>query len=71
MDYLLKDNAITLFCVGEINSFNALEKENEVLGVLKNQMFSNCVLDFSKLNYISSAGLRIILRLKQKYKNSK
>ena len=69
MDYKLNENCLCLFFEGEINSGNALEKEKEIDLVISNNSFSSLILDFDKLNYISSAGLRIILKLKQKYQN--
>ena len=69
MDYKLNENCLCLFFEGEINSANALEKEKEIDLVISNNSFFSLILDFDKLNYISSAGLRIILKLKQKYQN--
>ena len=69
MDYKLNENCLCLFFEGEINSGNALEKEKEIDSIISNNSFSSLILDFDKLNYISSAGLRIILKLKQKYQN--
>ena len=53
---------------GQINSANAAAIEAEVLGLVTGGA-RNLVLDFSALDYISSAGLRMVLvvakRLKQ------
>ena len=53
---------------GQLNSANAGTIEAEVLGIVNGGM-RNLVLDFSALDYISSAGLRMVLvvakRLKQ------
>lgn len=67
MRFDLKDKKITLFFEGELNSYNADNVEKEIEEVLKGKEFNSVVLDFSSLHYISSAGLRIILKLKQKY----
>jgi len=52
----------------QVNSANAPEVESAFLGHL-DQGETRCVLDLSRLDYISSAGLRVILmaakRLKQ------
>ena len=69
MDYLLKDNKMTLLFNGEINSINAMDIENDVTETLEDKEFNSLYLDFANLTYASSAGLRIILKLKQKYKD--
>lgn len=69
MKYELKDQQLTLFFEGEVNSYNANGVEKEIEDAIGNKKFTSLVLDFSNLRYISSAGLRIILKLKQKYNN--
>ena len=64
-----KENVLTLFLEGELNSYNADNIEKEIDSILKNQKFDKLVLDFSHISYISSAGLRIMLKLKQMYNN--
>ena len=58
---------LRLFLEGEINSYNADNILNEVEGIIAKEAFDKLVLDFSSVSYISSAGLRFILKLKQKY----
>ena len=60
-------NALILYFTGELNSANAEEVENDINGTLKKKNFASLILDFSSLTYVSSAGLRVILKLKQKY----
>ena len=67
MRFNLNDNELTLYLEGELNSYNADNIEKEIDGTLKPQSFDKLVLDFSHITYISSAGLRIILKLKQQY----
>ena len=69
MRFELKENVLTLFLEGELNSYNADNVEKEIESILKDQKFDKLVLDFSRISYISSAGLRIMLKLKQKYNN--
>ena len=70
MRFLLKDRVLTLFFEGELNSYNADNMEHEIEEIVSSQNFDTLNLDFSNLHYISSAGLRIILKLKQKYNDT-
>ena len=63
----LENNTLTLYLGGEINSYNAENIEKEINDTLKGQKFQKLILDFSSVTYISSAGLRIVLKLKQTY----
>ena len=67
MRFVLNEKELTLYLEGELNSYNADNVEKEIEDTLKSQSFDRLVLDFSHISYISSAGLRIILKLKQKY----
>ena len=67
MRFELTDNVLTLFFEGELNSYNADVMEKEIDEVLSSSKFQTLNLDFAKLNYISSAGLRIVLKLKQRF----
>lgn len=62
------DNAQIVALQGQINSTNAAAIEAEVLALISPEQ-KNLLLDFSTLDYISSAGLRLVLvvakRLKQ------
>ena len=69
MKFELKENVLTLYLEGELNSYNADNIEKEIDSTLKDQKFDKLVLDFSHISYISSAGLRIMLKLKQTYGN--
>lgn len=52
---------------GQINSANAAEVESGLLAYVK-QGERLCVLDFGGLDYISSAGLRVVLMLAKSLK---
>ena len=67
MRFDLSDNLLTLFFEGELNSYNSDFVEKEIDEVVNANSFKTLYLDFTKLQYISSAGLRIVLKLKQKY----
>jgi len=61
------DSVLRIFLEGEINSYNSENVAKEIDDLLTKEDFKKLVLDFSNVSYISSAGLRIILRLKQKH----
>ena len=65
----LQDKTLLVHLEGELNSSNADNVEKELDELLGKQQFEKLVLDFAKISYISSAGLRIILKLKQNYKD--
>ena len=67
MRFDLNDNVLTLYFVGELNSYNADDIDKEIDEVISGKNFKTVLLDFSELRYISSAGLRIILKVKQKF----
>ena len=67
MKTTLENDILTIYLGGEINSYNADNIEKEILDSLKGKNFKKLVLDFSSVSYISSAGLRIVLKLKQTY----
>ena len=63
----LEKGVLTIYLEGELNSYNSEEVEKEIEEITKSNSFSSIVLDFKDLTYISSAGLRIVIRLKQLY----
>ena len=67
MEFTCKESVLTLFPVGEINSYSAPQVEAEIDKIIAKSKFSSIVLDFSAVSYLSSAGLRIVLKLKQRY----
>ena len=67
MRFELKEKTLILFLEGELNSYNAERVEQELEQTIKGKEFDKLILNFANLQYISSAGLRIILKLKQKY----
>ena len=67
MEHSLTNDKLTIFLKGELNSYNSEEVEEEIEELIKNNSFNAIVLDMKALDYISSAGIRIIVRLKQQY----
>jgi len=62
----LVGDKLTIFLEGEVNSFVADDVEKEIEHALKKNEYKSVVLDMSNLVYMSSAGLRIVMRVKQK-----
>ena len=70
MRFTLENEILTLFFEGELNSYNADGVEKDLNSTLEGKKFKSLVLSFENLHYISSAGLRIILKLKQRFNDS-
>ncbi len=62
----LKEDVLTLFFAGEINSTTAGDVETESFEAIRKHQFKTLILDFEEVSYVSSAGLRVILKIKQK-----
>ena len=69
MRSFLSKETLVLYFEGELNSYNAPNVDKEIEDIVSKSAFKTLLLDFSGLRYISSAGLRIVLKLKQKYKD--
>ena len=61
------NQTITITLSGRIDSGNAQQTEQSILSQLAGKGTVAVILDFGDLEYISSAGLRVILRLKKAY----
>lgn len=61
------NTTITVVLSGRIDSANAAQTEADILAQLAGKGSVPVTLDASGLEYISSAGLRVILRLKKNY----
>ena len=60
-----REDELLIRLIGHIDSNNALETEEEINKARDERPASRIVIDCEQLEYISSAGLRIILRLKK------
>lgn len=63
MESKLENNVLTIILPERIDTNNANEKEQEIMDVINDRDADSIVLDADGLNYISSAGLRIIMKL--------
>ena len=59
------DNALVLSLRGHIDSANAAAVEAEIARIREENPADSIVIDCAELEYISSAGLRVLLRLKK------
>lgn len=67
MSTSVDQSIITIPLSGRIDSNNAAAVEADIKKVLEGKNPSELVLDAQRLDYISSAGLRVVLRLKKAY----
>ena len=67
MKFNLENDKLTILLSGELNSANSDAVAREIDDIIERNKFKSLVLDLEKLSYISSAGLRVVLRLKQRY----
>ena len=70
MKHELNKDILTIYFDGEFNSSNAQEIGEEANKIAESNKFTKLVLDFDNVSFISSAGLRVVLSLKQKYPNT-
>ena len=66
MKHTLENNTLTFYLEGELNSYTSKDVEKEIETAMSENTFDKVVLDLKDLVYISSAGLRIIVRIKQR-----
>lgn len=63
----LDNNTLTLYLEGRIDSSNASMIEDEIMIAVKEAEGSSVIIDAEKLAYISSAGLRVLMKLQKMY----
>ena len=67
MKYTLENETLTIYLEGEMNTANAEAVEGEIRQIIGRNSFSSIVLDLEHLTYLTSAGLRVMICLKQEY----
>lgn len=65
MDYKKENGALTILLEGRIDSSNADATEQKITAIRGENTYDSLILDADNLEYISSAGLRVVLRLKK------
>ena len=65
MNYTLINNTLTVFPEGRINATNAEAVEAELTEISAANTHAEIILNFEKLDYISSSGLRTVLKLRK------
>ena len=71
VNFQLENKVLTLQLSGHIDSGNAPELETEIQNFLGANEVEKVIADCEKLEYISSAGLRLVLRMKKAYPDFK
>ncbi|MBR2666316.1 STAS domain-containing protein [Methanobrevibacter sp.] len=66
IDKNYNDKELTLTVEGRIDTLTSKELEDEITAELGN--FDSLILDFTNLEYISSAGLRVLISTQKKLK---
>ena len=65
VSYKTENNKLVIAITGQVDSTNAPEMEDKIRAIVAEHPSDSIVLDLDKLEYTTSAGLRVILRLKQ------
>ena len=60
---------MTIFLKGRIDTNNALQTENELFSAVESapEAVDQFILDSSELEYISSAGLRVLMKMRKNF----
>ena len=65
MEAIIKDGTLVIKLNGRVDSGNAPEVEEQIMKACADNEHEKVVLDVQELEYISSAGLRVVLKLKK------
>lgn len=65
MERLFSNDTLTVKPEGKVDTSNAAEVEKEIFALVDEYKPAKVIIDAQKLKYISSAGLRVVLKLKK------
>ena len=65
MRYDNSEGVLTIFLKGDMDALNATDIQQEIGEILKMQKGTSLIFDARELEYISSAGLRVILTIQK------
>ena len=68
MNYYSENGILTICLEGRIDSNNAAQTEKELFETLASASDADIILDVDNLEYISSAGLRVLMKLRKQVK---
>lgn len=63
--YDIQNGVLSIYLEGELNSTTAPQLEDDLFSLIKEKPPCAIVLDLDQVSYVSSAGLRVVLRLKK------
>ena len=69
MDFNYQNNELTIFLKGRIDTNNANDVEKQINDIIDTHPAEKLTLDAADLMYISSAGLRVVLRLRRAHES--
>lgn len=67
LDFIHNENQMTIFLPEKVDTTNAQEVETAILSLLEGKHVSDLVLSCQKTSYISSIGLRMVMKLLRLY----
>ena len=65
MKTTIRNNTLTVYLEGRIDTNNAAQTESEIFAAVDGADGADTVIDAEKLEYISSAGLRVLMKLRK------
>lgn len=71
MKSLVTDQILTIYLEGRIDSTTSSDTEKEIFKICDSNEFEQLVFDVDKVQYFSSAGLRVLLRTLKRYRKMK
>lgn len=71
MNSKLENGVLTIYPEGRVDTNNANQVQEELNNILEANEYTELVINMDRLDYISSAGLRVILKLKKNNDNLK